>query len=712
MDPTRSVNQSCRDDGAHFSADSLLQAAFLAGNNPVFLVERGTRRILACAGTVAQVFGYQPEDLLGHDTRVLHVDDATYEEFGRASEAILTDKSDSYHGYLRMRRRDGTVFPTEHLVRVIRDDKDQPHAAVSIVRDLTHADSQPKDGLSTLQGEAGFHALRDRLPGAVYQRVQTPDGTNRFTFLAGSLFRDHGLDPDKVRADPEEFYGRIVTPDREVLEAELARGQASLAPVDCEVRMRTPAGQRVSLRILSQPSALDDGSIAWDGFALDVTAERTAEEQFHHLATHDALTGLHNRTQFLQDLERAVDKAGRHGERLAVATVGVQAMMQINAIHGLWGGDELLRRIGQRLAEHLPAGDTVARGHGDVFFALLALPGDQDAGHALDRLVYAFDEPVRLDDGSVISVSARIGLAAYPDDADDAAALLNASTIAFDRSPHGSEVCYEFYAEELGRHLRERMGRERALAEAIEAGELVPYYQPQVSLADGSLVGLEALVRWRRADGVLVSPADFIPLAEESGLIFRIDVAVMKAVVAQIATWQEAGYEIPPVAVNCSARQFRDAGLVKVYREAIDDTGIDPSSLVIEITESSLLDDFQAAEATMNALTGMGIRFSIDDFGTGFSSLNYVAHLPFHALKIDRSFIAGLDFGSRHSAISELLVHMGATLGLNVIAEGVEDEAQAEHLRRLGCPAAQGFLYAGPLPADAVSAWLFRSAAP
>ncbi|MDN3517441.1 EAL domain-containing protein [Aquisalimonas lutea] len=695
----------------YFSADSLLQAAFLAGNNPVFLVEMGTRRILACAGTAAQVFGYQPDDLVGRDTRVLHVDDAAYEEFGRASEAILTDKSDSYHGYARMRRRDGTVFPSEHLVRVIRDDQGRPHAAVSIVRDLTHAASRPADGLSPLQGEAGFHALRDRLPGAVYQRVQTPDGTNRFTFLAGSLFRDHGLDPDKVRADPEEFYGRIVPPDREVLEAELARGQASLAPVECEVRMRTPAGQQVSLRILSQPSALDDGSIAWDGFALDVTAERNAEEQFHHLATHDALTGLHNRAQFLQDLQRAVDNAGRHGERLAVVTIGVQAMMQINAIHGLWRGDELLRRVGDRLAQCVPVGDAVARGHGDVFFAVLALVGDQDAGHALDRLIHAFDEPFQLDDGSVIAVSARIGLAAYPEDAEDAAGLLNASTIAFDRSRHGSEVCYEFYAEELGRHLRERMGRERALAEAIDAGELIPYYQPQVSLADDSLVGLEALVRWRRADGTLVSPADFIPLAEESGLIFRIDIAVMKAVVAQIAAWQDAGYEVPAVAVNCSARQFRDAGLVEVYREAIENSGIDPSSLVIEITESSLLDDFQAAETTMTALTGLGIRLSIDDFGTGFSSLNYVARLPFHALKIDRSFIAGLGTDSRQSAISELLVHMGATLGLNVIAEGVEEEAQAAHLRQLGCPAAQGFLYARPLPADAVSTWLSRTAA-
>ena len=700
------ANDASPKEALRFSSGSLLQAAFLAGSNPVFLIEIQTQRILACTGDIADTFGYHRQDLVGGHHRVLHVDQASYEAFGASTGSVL-DTSDSYHGHAWMRRRDGSVFYSEHLVQVIRDDAAQPCAVISVVRDLTGARKDALDSLTTTGDELAFRSLRDHLPGAVYKRIENSDGTDRFTFLAGTLFHNCGLDAEAVRADPDAFYGYIVPTDREALERETRRARVSMTSVECEVRMDTPAAGRVTLRIVTQPCRLDDGSLLWDGFALDITAERRAVEQFLYLSTHDTLTGLLNRGQFLRQVEDAIGHLGDEPRWLAVATVDVQAMTGINAAYGLERGDGLLTQVGARLQEHLSRHDIAARGDGDVFFVLMRLP---DSHHGvrrgLSRLARAFDAPFHLDDGTLLIASARIGLATYPTDATDAATLLSASVIALDRAPHGKQVGYAFYAEELGQRLRQRMALEQELADGLAAGELVPFFQPQLSLADGSLTGLEALVRWRKPDGHLISPAEFIPLAEESGLIAQVDITVMKAVIAQIRQWQDAGLDPPPVAVNCSARQFRDGQLARVCTEAIHEGGIDPSLLVIEITESSLLDDYQAAEKTMTALTGIGVQFSIDDFGTGFSSLNYVAHLPFHTLKIDRSFIAMLGIDHRQTAISELLVNMSATLSLNVVAEGVEEQSQAAHLKRIGCPAAQGNLFAKPMPAAEVAAWL------
>lgn len=695
-------------DAPRFTSDSLLQAVFLAGSNPVFLAEMQTGKILACTGDIVDVFGYHRRDLVGGHTRLLHIDQASYEAFGDSSKAVL-ETSDSYHGHAWMQCRDGSVFYSEHLVQVIRDDAAQECAVISIVRDLTGARDDALNGLSTTSDELAFRSLKNHIPGAVYQRIEESDGTVRSTFLAGTLFRNYGLDPEAVRTDPDAFYRRIVPTDREALESTISRGRGSMYPVECEIRMDTPAAGRVTLRIVTQPQRQDDGSLLWDGFALDITAERRAEEHLHYLSTHDTLTGLLNRGEFLRQVENAIGHLGDEPRWLAVATVDVQAMTRINATYGLERGDDLLTKVGGRLREHLSHHDVAARGHGNVFLVMMRLPDNSHGvSRGLSRLARVFDEPFHLDDETHLTASARIGMATYPTDATDAATLISASTIALDRAPHGNQVGYEFYAEELGQRLRQRMALEQDLADGIATGELVPFFQPQISLTDGSLTGLEALVRWCKPDGQVISPAEFIPLAEETGQITQLDIAVMKAAISQIRQWQDAGLDPPPVAVNCSARQIRDDYFTGVCREALRECGIDPSLLVIEVTESSLLDDYQAAEKTMTALTEIGVQFSIDDFGTGFSSLNYVAHMPFHTLKIDRSFVAMLGIDHRQTAICDLLVNMGATLGLKVIAEGVEEQAQADYLRRIGCPTAQGYLFAKAMPAADVSAWLAR----
>ena len=329
-----------------FTSDSLLQAVFLAGSNPVFLVDMQARKILACTGDIVDVFGYHRRDLVGSDTRILHVDQASYEAFDDSSRAVL-ETSDNYHGHAWMRRRDGSVFYSEHLVQVFRDDAAQPCAAISIVRDLTGVEQDDaRNSLATINDELAFRSLREHVPGAVYQRIEDSDSTDRFTYLAGTLFRNYGLDAEAIRTDPDAFYGRIVPTDRKALERKTSRARASMASVECEIRMDTPAAGRVTLRFVTQPERLDDGSLRWDGFALDITAERRAEEQLQYLSTHDTLTGLLNRGEFLRQVEDAIGQPGGESRWLAVATVDVQGMARVNAAYGLERGDGLLTKVG------------------------------------------------------------------------------------------------------------------------------------------------------------------------------------------------------------------------------------------------------------------------------------------------------------------------------------------------------------------------------
>ncbi|MEX0729761.1 MAG: EAL domain-containing protein [Aquisalimonadaceae bacterium] len=687
------------------SSEGLLQAVFLAGDNPVLLVEIRTRKILACNAAIERVFGYRPSELIGCETEVLHVDKQSYQAFGEESDRVLYQGSGSYHSHYWMRRRDGARFPSEHLVQLIYDDDGEPYASISIVRDVTETGDAPDIGKAHDAQETGFRALAKSLPGFVYQRVRTPDGTDRYTFLAGGLFQRYGLDPDVLRADPSAFFRGVLEPERHELEDEIGRSHCLLTPIDMEVRFRVPDGPVIWLKLMSQPRRLDDGSVAWDGFALDISQEKDSEQRLHHLATHDQITGLPNRYQVMAYLEQIIAGVRRRKGRFAVAYLDVRGMTQINEAYGFARGDQLLRCIGERLNGCVGPRDLVGRSHSDGLLVVLSID-DISLADALRRLQSVFDQPFRLADDAMISSSVKIGIALYPEDGSTAEDLLQAAHTARDHARRTPDCEYAFYARELGAQMRVRVHEEQALRDAIEAGELVPYFQPQRSLADRSLVGLEALVRWEKPDGQLVAPDAFIPLAEETGLILALDLLVLRKVAAQIKAWLADGLSVPVVSVNCSAHQFRSSAFEEAYRREVISAGLDPGIVGIEITETSLGSDFAAANRIMNSLVELGVRFSIDDFGTGFSSLGSLAQLPFHTLKIDRSFVSAIGTDGRQRAITESLIRMSDALGLFVIAEGVETSAQETRLRRLGCDAAQGFLYSPAVPAADVRGWL------
>lgn len=683
-------------------ADALVQAAHLAGDNPAFLVDWDTGRIVAANNAVERVFGFAPAELRNRSTQLLYHGEGAFSALRARCEPH--PGSTSFHCYHTMQRRDGTAFPTEILVQLILDAEERPYAALCMVRDLSEA----APSLGPEDSARDFRVLAGHLPVAIYQRVRDAEGHDRFTYLTGDLLRRYGVDIDAATTDAQVLFDMIEPTDREAVEVEIRWSWASLSPIDLQLRCRAPNGDRIWLRVMSQPRRGRDGATIWDGVALDITREKNAEEQAHYLSLHDQLTGLPNRFQFLLNLTESIRAASRNDQRLAIAHVDIDGLLSINESHGFAAGDELLYQVAGRLREHLQPGEHAGRAHGDMFLVMLMVaPDDPHVRGTVRRIESVFHEPFELADGTRLTIGARMGIASYPDDAADADGLIRASNVAIDRAHYRRDTMHEFYSPALSRQLISRSRRDHALRMAIEQERIVPHFQRMVRLADGALLGLETLARIEDTDGDEMSPSEFIRLAEESGRISRLGKLIFQRVAEQVKRWEADGFRVPPLMVNCSAAQFRDPEFVASYRHNVLNAGIERGIVHLEITESALLDDLASTQETMNQLSRLGVQFAIDDFGTGFSSLRYLAHLPFDTLKIDRSFVSAIERDARQRSIIEALIRMGSVLGLQVIAEGVENAAQADWLRDNGCHGAQGHLYGRPASGDDIR-WALR----
>jgi diguanylate cyclase (GGDEF)-like protein/PAS domain S-box-containing protein len=480
------------------------------------------------------------------------------------------------------------------------------------------------------------------------------------------------------------------------------RREAVLAPVAHE------QGARGVLCALPEPQTLlgaeETRFLAAAASVLSAGLKRIESEgRLAFLAQFDALTGLPNRALLADRFAQMIVQARRRGAQLGALFIDLDEFKLVNDSLGHGAGDELLKEIARRLQATVRSGDTVARIVGDEFAIVLAdLTRPEDAAVVAQKLIEALVGPVDVR-GHEVFVTASIGIALFPTDGNDAEALLAAADAAMYRAKQAGRNSFQFYTPEINQRTRARAVLGRELRRALERDEFKLVYQPKFDLKSERPGGAEALLRWQHPSRGVVSPVEFIPILEESGLIVQIGEWVLRQACADIRAWQARGVRALPIAVNLSARQFRQLDLAARIRSIVDAAAVAPELVELEITESQLMQDPDHAIRAMRSLAAAGMRIAIDDFGTGYSSLAYLTRFPLSALKIDRSFVAGILQQGGDATIVRTIIEMAHTLGLAVIAEGVENEGQKHFLRGLGCEQAQGYLFSRPVDAAAMA---------
>ena len=438
----------------------------------------------------------------------------------------------------------------------------------------------------------------------------------------------------------------------------------------------------------------------------DITARRAYEEKLLRQANYDEVTGLPNRVLMLDRLHQSISLAHRYNRFTAVLYVDLDRFKTVNDIFGHGAGDELLRVAAGRLTGCVHEGDTVARVGSDEF--VIVLPG-VSSGRAAEkvagRVLAAFGQPFRIGEREVF-VTASLGIALAPTDGDNSQVLLRNADLAMGQAKERGRNQVRFFTSGINRKVEERLQIETALRGALGRDELCLHYQPIIDLANGKVKAVEALVRWQRADGELLPPGQFIPVAEDTGLIVPIGEWVLATACAGLCRLDAGGGPPLRVAVNVSPRQIRAGDFGAVVERVLAETGLDPSRLELELTESVLMDDTSDSARTLERLNDLGVRLSIDDFGTGYSSLGYLQRFPFDTLKIDRSFISEVETDAHSTRLVETIIAMAHGLELEVIAEGVETAAQLEMIRDRDCDLAQGYHISRPVPLEALELFL------
>jgi diguanylate cyclase (GGDEF)-like protein len=437
-----------------------------------------------------------------------------------------------------------------------------------------------------------------------------------------------------------------------------------------------------------------------DALRRSTEAMEHTERRKRYLETHDALTGLANRDYFREFARRTLGYARRYGNTLAVLTLNLDHFDRVNENLGHVTGDQLLQSVAKRLKSCVRGSDIAARFGGDDFAVMLtSLQSRDDAALVAGKLLETVTRPHEVAGGEIY-VTPSIGVAMYPEDGETPDGLLRSADVALHRVKEQGRGRFQFYSAEMRGESFERMQLEVMLRDALERNEFSLYYQPQVDVAKGELVGAEALLRWIHPERGMIPPSDFIPLAEANGLIDAIGEWVLRTACAQKKAWEREGLGAFPISVNVSRRQFRAAGLAEKIAAILQETGLDPSHLELEVTENALIEDVQQTLGVLRQARDQGVGVAIDDFGTGYSSLAVLGQFPASALKIDQAFVRDIAADPAHAAITRAVLAVAEELRLAVIAEGVETRAERDFLIELGCERMQGYLFGRPVPKD------------
>jgi len=510
---------------------------------------------------------------------------------------------------------------------------------------------------------------------------------------------------------PFGLLSRVLSPDRQHLHASMERAREGV-PYQMSFRVQRADGSLVTLFEQALPVRDEFGRVVRiEGVTQDVTERELAEQRIHFLAFHDSLTGLANRQMFREMLDHALARSRRLGTRCALLYLDLDRLKRINDSFGHTLGDQILREVASRLLgsvrsadfvgrEGLQPDEVVARLGGDEFTVLLTdLAHTEDAARVAARICQELEQPIHMDHVELV-VTASVGIALFPENGDDAETLLRHADMAMYAAKQRGRNTFEFFTETMQQRAIERLSLEQDMAHALEGGQFALHYQPQVDAITGRIVSAEALLRWNHPQRGAVSPVEFIPVAEETGLIVPLGEWVVREACRQIAQWRDQGRPVVPVAINLSAINFRSDSLLPQIVDALESNRLSSHFLHVELTESAVMQEPQSALAKLAALKALGLTLSIDDFGTGYSSLSTLKQFPIDLLKIDRSFVRDLPDDESDASIVDAILAMAHALGLRVVAEGVETEAQRQFLAQRKCGLMQGYLFSRPLPAE------------
>ena len=637
---------------------------------------------------IEKMLGYTPEEWLENKLwpQRLHPEDrervlAADERFEAGGEPF----SEEY----RLIAKDGSVVWVLEEAVLVRGEAEEPLYWQGVMFDITgRKEAEEQLRLSEAELRALFEAMDD----VVFEI----DVRGRYLKVAPT-------NPSLLYQPREELVGKTLF---EILPAKKAEELHSYIRRSLESRKTGKVEYSLSIEgrevwFEGTVTPLSQESVVFVG--RDITQRKALEEQLAYQALHDPLTELPNRVLLTDRLRHALSRAKRRQQAVAIMFMDLDNFKVVNDSLGHQTGDRLLMLVSKRIRKFLRPEDTVARLGGDEFVFLLENTDADGASRIAERILGELRAPFTLGRRQFF-VTASVGITVGGGNEKHVAELLRDADLAMYRAKHSGKARYAVFEETMNARALERLELEHGLRRAVERNEFVVHYQPKVSLATGRVVGFEALVRWKHPERGLLPPEQFIPLAEETGLIVPIGEAVLEEACRQAKEWHEQRPSDPPaVCVNLSARQFREPGLVDTVAHIIDEAKLEPRHLFLEITESTAMSDALATAATLEELQDLGVRAIIDDFGTGYSSLSYLERFPVDYVKIHRSFVGGLGKHSRAETLGSAIISLAHALGLKAIAEGVETEEQFDRLRELGCDLAQGYYFARPLTGKAAS---------
>jgi diguanylate cyclase (GGDEF)-like protein/PAS domain S-box-containing protein len=630
-----------------------------------------------------QQFGYTAEEAIGKNILFLYADDDEDDD-ALFHEAFL--EHGSREMVVKRRKKSGEVFWASLSLSLSRDEQGSPSAILGYLVDITERLKVEEE----LRLQAAIFEYSDEgiIVTDVSKRILSVNRS--FTKITGyEAHEAAGQFPSMLKSGLHDraFYDEM--------NASIAGNGLWIG----ELWNKRKNGENFPVWMsISSVHNKEGATTHYFSVFTDLTERKNAELQIYRLAHYDVLTGLPNRARLHTLLRQTLLEAQRTKAHGAILFVDLNRFKQINDSLGHAHGDTLLKEVAQRLSASLRSEDIIARIGSDEFvISLVNIARHEDASIVAQKILDSLSQPIMVEEHE-LKISASIGISVYPDNGEDAETLIKNADVAMDRAKRGEAPDgYLFFSPDMNQRALERLKLESNLRRALERNELVLYYQPQLNLQSGKIVGAEVLLRWNHPGTGMISPADFIPLAEETGLIIPIGEWILETVCARNKEWQLAGLPIVKLAVNISAKQFRP-DLPRIVAEILARHELDARFLELEITESMIMQNVEGVIAMMDDFQLLGISLSLDDFGTGYSSLSYLKRFPIDKLKIDQSFVRGVTQDADDEAITKAIISLSRNLGLRVIAEGVETEAQLDFIRSAGCEEIQGYYYSRPLP--------------